>query len=920
VTSVIDTSAPEAGEYRLPDGAAPRRYELWLSPDLDHARFRGAVRIELEILRPLEQLVLNAVELELSDAAVTPGWSTPGEGDSGAAGGDGTDAGADAGAGGNGASACRIELDPAEERVTFVPEQALRPGRVTLACSFSGVLNDRLHGFYRSVFTDEQGAERVIAVTQFEETDARRAFPCFDEPDRKAVFALTVDEPPGMLALSNGAELSSSPLEGGGRRVRFSDTIPMSPYLVCVVVGPLVATEPVDAAGVPLRVVHVPGRGHLTGPAIDAATHALGFFQDYFALPYPGDKVDLVALPDFAAGAMENLGCVTFRDAILLADPARAGRRDLERLSEVVEHELAHMWFGDLVTMRWWNGIWLNEAFATFMALRCQDDYRPEWDVFTSFARSRAAAFAVDGLHATRAIEYEVRRPDEVAAMFDVLTYEKGASVLWMIEQYLGADRFRDGVRRYLAAHRLGNTDAEDLWDALQAVAAEADGDDAGEPTIGQIMHSWLFQGGHPLVTVSPAGTAEEGAMSVSQQPFAYLPAEEFARLRLLDRSAIGSDWLVPVLARRAGPDGADADSVAGSPGERQLLAAAPSTLAAPGGGPLVANAGGSGFYRLRYDASLRAGLLGDLAGLRALERYGLVSDTWAAAVAGLEPLASATSTLQALGDERNPDVFSAIVSPLATLDLVASEADRPALRRFVSRLVAPVLGEIGWDRTEDEDEPLTVLRPTLVAVLGNLAEDGEVIDRARAIAGEDLHDGPPCQPDLVPAVLAVFVAHASRADFEAVVARSRRDTDPMDAVRHLYALANVRDPELIDEVLELSVTSVRTQNAPYLLSQMLANRHSAAQTWAFVRSRFEQLERRFPSHSIPRMLEGLPGLAAAEEGGGSRVLGEVLDFYREHIRGGRRRLVAQSVERLAVNVRLAERARDELAGALDAR
>jgi puromycin-sensitive aminopeptidase len=906
-----DTTAA-ADDHRLPYGAAPRRYELWLAPDLGACRFTGTARIDLEVLEPIERIVMNAAELELRDAVLTPGWPVgAGEAPAGGAGAQP----AQAPVGGSAAASCRIELHPELERVSFVPAGRITPGRYRLACSFDGVLNDRLRGFYRSVFTGEDGSEQVIATTQFEQTDARRAFPCFDEPDRKAVFSVALDEPPGMLAISNGAEVEAIDLPGGGRRVRFSDTMPMSTYLVAFVVGPLEATKPVDAGGVPVRIVHTPGRGHLVQPAIDAAVHALAYFEDYFGLPYPGDKVDLVALPDFAAGAMENLGCITFRDAILLADPARAGRRDLQRLAEVVEHELAHMWFGDLVTMRWWNGIWLNEAFATFMSLRCLDDYHPEWDVFVGFAPSRASAQSVDGLHSTRPIEYEVRRPDEVAAMFDVLTYEKGASVLWMIEQYLGADRFRDGVRRYLIEHRYGNTETHDLWDALQAASADlpAASDPAGGVPAGQIMDSWIFQGGYPLVTVGAppgkgGGIGADSSIELSQQPFSYLPGEEADRLGLVERSAIGDRWLLPLLVRDGG----------GGPASRVLLRGETTRLARAGSGTPLLNAGGSGFYRLRYAPELRGELLGALGELETLERYDVVSDIWAAVVAGHDALPAWFEVVAHLGTERDPDVWSLVASVLATFDLVATSQARPLLRDHVAALLGPRLAELGWTPGDGEGERTPLLRATLVATLGNVAEDPAVIAAAKSRAGEDLRGGTPLDPDLATAVLSVLAAHADREEFDAVLARWRRSEDPMDAVRHLYSLGGVRDPAFADELLDLSISEVRTQNAPYLLRQMLANRHIAPRTWDFIRAHFAELERRFPESSIHRMLEGLPALAEIDASGRPRHLDGVLAFYREHVHGGRRRLVAQSIERLAVNLRLAERARGELATLLE--
>ena len=257
----------------------------------------------------------------------------------------------------------------------------------------------------------------------------------------KAVFGVTLDVPTGLFATSNGAETSRNPLGGGQDRVRFADTIPLSTYLVAFVVGPLEVTDPIDVDGVPVRVIHPPGRAHLTGFALDVAAHSLRWLADWYGIPVPGGKVDLVALPDFAFGAMENLGCITFREVLLLVDPEAATRQELESVAAVLSHELAHLWFGDLVTMRWWNGIWLNEAFATFMELKAVEAYRPDWEVWTGFGAARAGAFDVDSLASTRPIEYPVVTPEDAEGMFDVLTYEKGAAVVRMLEQFLGTAR-----------------------------------------------------------------------------------------------------------------------------------------------------------------------------------------------------------------------------------------------------------------------------------------------------------------------------------------------------------------------------------------------------------------------------------------------------------------------------------------------
>jgi puromycin-sensitive aminopeptidase len=331
---MIDSGA-DSSTYRLPTTSRPRRYEIRLAPDLEAATFEGTERIEIAVVEETTTIVLNAAEIVITAASLRPGWGTdvselaPGV-------------------------ALSWDVDETSEMVVFTSPSSLDLGEYSLELAFSGILNDQLRGFYRSKFTDDEGVERFIATTQFEETDARRAFPCYDEPDAKAIFSVTLDAPPGLLAVSNAPEISTTALPDGSHRVVFADTMVMSTYLVAFVVGPLEATPPRDAAGIPIRVIHVPGKSHLTEPALECAAHALGFFAEYFDIAYPGDKLDLVAIPDFAAGAMENLGCVTFREAILLADPENSSRSELERLAEVVEHEIAHMWFGDLVTMRWW--------------------------------------------------------------------------------------------------------------------------------------------------------------------------------------------------------------------------------------------------------------------------------------------------------------------------------------------------------------------------------------------------------------------------------------------------------------------------------------------------------------------------------------------------------------------------------------
>src|SRR5215467_9396354 len=427
--------------HRLPATVVPKRYDLRLEPDLAAATFAGEAVITVEVETTVTEIVCNAAELAIHSAALARDGSVPIHGS--------------------------ISLDEANERARFAFPAAIAPGEWKLTLRFAGILNDRLHGFYRSTYKDAAGATHIIAATQFEATDARRGFPCWDEPAFKAVFGVTLVVPESLAAVSNCAIAREEALGDGRRAVHFADTIRMSTYLVAFVVGELEATDPVMVGSTPLRVWSVPGKKHLGRFALAAGAFSLDFFERYYGLPYPGDKVDLLAIPDFAAGAMENLGAITFRENALLVNEAAAAHAELERIADVVAHEVAHMWFGDLVTMSWWNGIWLNEAFATFMELMAVDAWKAEWRRWTTFGVSRSAAMHVDGLEATRSIEYEVRDPHDCRAMFDLLTYEKGASVLRMLEQHLGADPFREGVRLYLERHRYANAETIDLWKAL---------------------------------------------------------------------------------------------------------------------------------------------------------------------------------------------------------------------------------------------------------------------------------------------------------------------------------------------------------------------------------------------------------------------------------------------------------------------
>ena len=841
---------------RLPAGVVPRHYAIELSPDLAGATFTGKVAIDVDITAPRDSITLNAAELSIVEARLV---TASGE-----------------------ALGLDSHLDAESERLTLTRRGGngrVGAGPARLDISFDGILNDQLHGFYRSTYTDDAGTTHTLAATQFESTDARRAFPCFDEPALKATFATTLVVDEGLLAVSNTTETGRESRPGGKARVSFATTMPMSTYLVAFVVGPLEATEPVDCGGVPVRVIHRPGRAGQTGFALDVAAHGLEWFSDYYGLPYPSDKVDLVALPDFAFGAMENLGCVTFREVLLLVDPGAASQPDLQRVAAVINHELAHMWFGDLVTMAWWEGIWLNEAFATFMETACTDAYRPDWQVWSAFCRSRASALATDALGNTRPVEYPVHSPAEAEDMFDVITYEKGAALVRMLEQYLGPETFRAGVRLYLRRHAYANTVTEDLWDSLA--------DASGQP-VRQIMDAWIHQGGYPAV----AATTTDHGLRVSQRHFTLDP-----------RRADERSWVVPLRLRMRGPaeDRRELRMLLDQPGRTLTLAAVePVTV--------TVNGGASGFYRDDPSAEALAAVASAGPGDRTPEeRHGLIDDAWAATLAGrLDGPALVDLVLRGFVGERDLTVWQAIATALAHLRRLLEAG---AAQRFCELVVAAsddAATDVGLDPPgSGEDDRTSELRATLIVLRGAVADDAPTIEACRQRL-----DHP--DPTLAAAALSVAAAHGDTEDFAWVRRCFETASDPQTEQRHLSALADFRDPKLVRTILEGTLdSSVRTQDGPYLVRRALLNPVCGSEAWDFLSRHWDRLAGIFPTNSLARMLQGVTGLDRAE------LAAQVHAFVAEHPVPQGAQQVAQHLERLDINVALRVRESDRLAAAV---
>ncbi|WP_420436431.1 M1 family metallopeptidase [Candidatus Poriferisodalis sp.] len=850
----LTDGSPDANPYRLPRDVLPSRYDILMEPDIAEARFVGEVVIAATVQAPVDSIMLNAADLDCGEATLQQNGS---------------------------AIAAEVTFDAETERMALRPVDGrrLEPGDLRISCTFAGELNDQLRGFYRSTFVDEDGELRTIATTQFESTNARRAFPCFDEPDFKAVFGVTMIVPADLMAVSCSEVVSSEILADGRRRDDFADTMEMSTYLMAFIVGDVEATEPVDVGGVPLRIVHVRGKSALTGFGLEAGAFALAWLVDYYGIPYPGTKVDLIAVPDFAFGAMENMGAITFRETLLLADPDKATTAELLRIVDVVAHELAHMWFGNLVTMDWWNGIWLKEAFATFMQVATTDAFRPEWKRWDEFSIERGAAFDVDALSTTRPVEYEVISPADAEGMYDVLTYEKGAAVVRMLEQYLGPDRFAAGVQHYLERHSYANTTTTDLWDALET--------SSGEP-VRSVMDGWIFTRGYPIVSVEP----HHDGLRIAQHRFVYGSGDSAGA-----EAPDAAIWSVPVMVR--------ARLVDGSTVERQLLLTDASATLDLGASVewVIVNSGGHGYYRVRYSAELLAAVARQaLEVLEPIERYGLVDDTYAAVVAGDASAAEFIGLVTDLGSETDLHVWQRMIWGLKGLHAIAEPAGREALAVLIRDLATTALGVLGFEPQPGEPDLDRELRGVLFEAAGGRGRDELVRARARELFEEAVGNSASVEPNLAAAIVQVTAAAGDETDYEQMLELYRSAETPQSELRYLQSLLLFDDRGLFERTLELFAAEVRTQNAPYLLGAAMTHLDWGPLAWAFIRDRWDELTDRFPQNSISRMVGGIRGMHTHE------LATEVETFLSEHEVPQGALTVAQHVEKMWVNVRLRER------------
>ena len=847
-----------ANSYRLPQHVTPTRYDLKIEHDLGSFTFTGKETVALTVRESTSEILLNAVDLQIVNATIENDANVMHRGS--------------------------VEFEPSTERCRIRFTTALQPGAWRMTLSFTGILNDKLRGFYRSTYKDAEGNMRPLAATQFEATDARRAFPCWDEPAFKAVFAVTLAIDPALIAVSN-TPIVAQHHEAGKKVLQFADTIRMSTYLVAFVVGELESTEPVFVGSTPLRIWSVPGKARLTPFGLEIGAFSLKFFEQYYGIPYPSQKLDLLAIPDFASGAMENLGAITFRETALLVDRQTATHAEQERIADVVAHENAHMWFGDLVTMSWWNGLWLNEAFATFMEMMAVDAWKPEWQRWTTFGVSRAVAMSVDGLHNTRPIEYPVIAPKDADAMFDVLTYEKGASVLRMLEQYIGPDVFRDGVREYLRVHAYDNADTGDLWAAL--------GHAAQQP-VPDVMNAWIFNPGYPILIVKQDGDH----LTIEQQRFTYL-----AQPLTAPSAEVNQHWQVPVQMRIMAN---------GTSESRRLLLDEPRTqVTLPERfESVVLNEGGHGFYRVRYTPELLQRLVRLMPnGLAAIERFNIINDAWASTVAGLMPMADYLDLTAQFKPDRDKNVWEIILGSLHTLNRMIDASDRPKLEALVRDRVGPAFADLGWIPQKGESELTKQFRAEIIRALGILGNDQAVQQRAT-----ELYAIPnSVDPNILPAIIAILAHIGDDARYREYVQRFKHAATPQEERRYLYSLALYQPRELLQHTLQKAINGeIRTQDAPFMVRMVMGSVYGRELAWDFVKQQWDTMDRLYPKNGLRRMCEGITSLVTPE------LERDVRRFFVERKIDLGGKTLEQYLEQLHIGVTLRERDGKTLARYLD--
>jgi aminopeptidase N len=749
--------------------------------------------------------------------------------------------------------------------VVLAVEKPLPAGPATIHITYTGILNSEMRGFYLG--KDDQG--RKYAATQFEATDARRAYPSFDEPDYKATFDITAVADKGMVAISNQKVVSDEPSPGDKHTVRFATTPKMSSYLAALVVGNFEYIEG-EADGIPIRVWSTPGKKDLGKFALESAEHIMSYYNNYFAIKYPYGKLDLVGLPDFSAGAMENTACITFREILLQFDEKQGSVGLKKTIASVIAHEMAHQWFGDLVTMKWWDDIWLNEGFATWMENKPVEAWKPEWNLNLDDVSGTGGTLNTDSLANTRPIHQAADTPDQIQELFDGIAYGKAAAVLRMLESYLSEQTFRAGVNAYLKQHQYANATAEDFWEAQAKTSKKP---------VDQIMPTWVKQPGAPIINVKAESSGNSTSVTLTQKRY-YSDRTQF-------EAANDQLWEIPLCMKGS----------AGGGMKCVVLTKREETFTLPGASNWVlANANATGYYRVGYDAGAVRALANDAeTKLTPAERIDVQGDIWANVRIGREPVGDYLAFAQGLQSDRNRAVLSDILDRLNYIgEYLATDADRDAFRAWLRQYLTPVLADLGRDPKPGESEEQATLRLQVLGALGYDARDPDVLALARKIADKALADPASVDDQTAGGAFGLAALNAGPDFYDKIMAALKNPKSPEEYYMYLYTLPQFRDPKLLERTLDYAVSpDVRSQDALGVITNVLGNPDGQQLAWDFIRQNWAEVEK-----------AGGPFASAQVVGATSRfcdpaLRDQVTEFFTAHKVAAAERTYKQSIERI---------------------
>jgi aminopeptidase N len=840
--SILLLFSAAAFAQRLPDVAVPESYSLKLTPDFQSWKFAGDETINIKVLKSTPTITLNQNDIAFDKVTITSGGKS---------------------------QTAKVQPNYDTEMVTLTVPESIAAGPATIHITYTGVLNDKLRGFYHA---ESEGHK--YAVTQFESTDARRAFPSFDEPNYKAVFDITVVAPKKDMVISNSKPVSDTAGPGTDQHtVAFAPTPKMSTYLVAVLVGEFECLEG-GADGIPIRVCTPPGKKEMGRFALTASEQVMRYYNKYFGIKYPYGKLDNVAIPDFAAGAMENTAAITYRDIYILLDPKTAPPSQQAEVASVIAHEMAHQWFGDLVTMNWWDDIWLNEGFATWMAFKPVEAWKPEWHVQEERAQSEIGALNSDSLQATRPIHQEATTPAQIEELFDAIAYNKAAAVLQMVESYVGPEVFRQGVNNYLKAHAYGNATAADFWTAIT---------ETSKKPADKIMSSFVMNTGVPLLSVDASCKGGKETVQLRQKRFFVDPN--------LFKQPNDTLWTIPVCLKAPGAAAKDKTC--------ELLTSKQQTFTLPSCSSwLNVNPGANSYYRVGYTPSAIQQLSKSAASeVKPPELMYLLDNQWAMSRAGADSIGSFMQLAHGSATSASHSVVDELSMDLSYLsDHLVSGSDRPAFEAWVRDTFSPRMQELGWTAAPSDDVNRRQLRAGIFYLLGRFGNDPQAIEHAQKVTQSYLQDPGSVDPTMVRSALQIAALHGGPQLYDEFLAKAKqwKDKDPETYYSALFSLSDFSDPALLKRTMDMALSpEVRSQNMAFLIYGVMRNPAGTELAWQFMQTRWNDIVAKTGLRGAGRLVGATSMLCDPQ----SRQ--QVQSFFTEHKVPSAERTLQQATERI---------------------